>query len=163
VLRQLEPVIEERRKALREEADSLNPYAALIGDPTVDIEDLLQVEEVKLQWDNVAGVATPEFQEVLFRERPYSLFSTPGWLDIILDALKKVISIREELKVLQEKEAILREELRTTTQRVNLFEKRLIPELKENIRRIKIFLGDQETASVGWAKMAKSKLTGKEA
>jgi V/A-type H+-transporting ATPase subunit D len=52
--------------------------------------------------------------------------------------------------------------LRTTTQRVNLFEKKLIPELRENIRRIKIFLGDDETAAVGRAKLAKGKLVQKE-
>jgi V/A-type H+-transporting ATPase subunit D len=163
VLRQLEPVIETRQRELIEALDKLKPHAALLGDPTVDIEDLLQIEELRLQWDNVAGVATPEFEDVVFLVKPYPLFSTPGWLDIMLEALKRMISIREELKVLRQKEAILREELRTTTQRVNLFEKRLIPELKENIRRIKIFLGDQETASVGWAKMAKSKLTVREA
>ena len=66
------------------------------------------------------------------------------------------------MKVLLEKERLLKEELRTTSQRVNLFEKRLIPELKENIRRIKIFLGDQETASTGWAKMAKAKILARE-
>ncbi len=59
-----------------------------------------------------------------------------------------------------EKESLLRQELRTTTQRVNLFEKKLIPELKENIRKIKIFLGDEETAAVGRAKQAKAKLVG---
>jgi len=53
-----------------------------------------------------------------------------------------------------------KEELRTTTQRVNLFEKKLIPELRENIRKIKIFLGDEETAAVGRAKLAKGKLAG---
>jgi V/A-type H+-transporting ATPase subunit D len=72
------------------------------------------------------------------------------------------VSLREEVKVLMRKEALLREELRTTTQRVNLFEKKLIPELKENIRKIKIFLGDEETAAVGRAKLAKGKLVGKE-
>jgi V/A-type H+-transporting ATPase subunit D len=65
--------------------------------------------------------------------------------------------------VLLQKEALIREELRTTTQRCNLFEKKLIPELKENIRRIRIFLGDEETASVGRAKLAKAKIQETEA
>ena len=66
-------------------------------------------------------------------------------------------SFGRRIRVLREKEALIREELRTTTQRCNLFEKKLIPELKENIRKIKIFLGDQETAAVGRAKIAKVK------
>jgi V/A-type H+-transporting ATPase subunit D len=163
VLRQLEPVIEAKAKELEEAVRAIRPYAGLLSEPTVDVEDLVEVDEVRVQRDNVAGVSTPEFLEVVFKDKPYSLFTTPGWLDMVLDALRRLISIREELKVLKEKDRLLREELRTTTQRVNLFEKRLIPELKENIRRIKIFLGDQETASVGWAKIAKSKLAAKEA
>jgi V/A-type H+-transporting ATPase subunit D len=73
-----------------------------------------------------------------------------------------LVSLKEELRVLLRKEALLKEELRTTTQRVNLFEKKLIPELKENIRKIRIFLGDDETAAVGRAKLAKAKLVQKE-
>ena len=52
---------------------------------------------------------------------------------------------------------LLGEELRTTTQRVNLFEKVKIPEAKENIRVIRIFMGDQQTAAVARSKIAKGK------
>jgi len=60
--------------------------------------------------------------------------------------------------VLERQEQLLQEELRTTTQRVNLFEKVKIPECEENIRQIQIYLGDQQTAAVGRAKIAKGKL-----
>ena len=73
----------------------------------------------------------------------YSLFATPSWLDTVVSALRMLVSIREELRVLLRKEELIRDELRTTTQRTNLFEKKLIPELKENIRKIRIFLGDE--------------------
>jgi V/A-type H+-transporting ATPase subunit D len=45
---------------------------------------------------------------------------------------------------------------------VNLFEKVKIPEARDNIRRIRIFLGDQQTAAVARAKLAKAKFAGKE-
>ena len=45
-----------------------------------------------------------------------------------------------------------------TTQRVNLFEKVKIPECRENIRRIGIYLGDMDTSAVVRSKIAKSKL-----
>ena len=48
-------------------------------------------------------------------------------------------------------------ELRTTSQRVNLFEKVKIPECRENIRRIRIMLGDLETSAVARSKIAKRK------
>jgi len=160
VIRQLEPVLEAKRQELEETAKTIEPWGELLSEPTVDIEDYLQIEEVRTRKDNIAGVEVPEFDQVVHRPVRYSLFATPVWLDDALKALRRLVDIREELKVLLEKEKLLREELRTTTQRVNLFEKKLIPELKENIRKIKIFLGDDETAAVGRAKLAKAKLAG---
>jgi len=157
VLRQMEPQIEAKVQALAEIAEGIRPWSRLLSDPGVDIHDFLAIAEVRVEMDNIAGVEVPEFLEVLFRETPYSLFATPSWLDTAVDSLRHLVSVREEIRVLREKEALIREELRTTTQRCNLFEKKLIPELKENIRKIKIFLGDQETAAVGRAKIAKTK------
>ena len=139
VLRQLEPQIEAKVQELSRAAEGIRPWSQLLSDPGVDIKDFLQV------------------QEVVFQETPYSLFATPSWLDPAIDTMRRLVAAREEIRVLREKEALIREELRTTTQRCNLFEKKLIPELKENIRKIKIFLGDQETAAVGRAKIAKVK------
>jgi len=162
VIRQLEPVVEAKRRELENTIARIKPWSKLLSEETIDVEDYLQVEEVLITKDNIAGVEIPEFDRVVYRDIPYSLFATPAWLDTALFVLKQLVSFREELKVLLTKEALLREELRTTTQRVNLFEKKLIPELKENIRRIKIFLGDDETAAVGRAKLAKAKLVQKE-
>jgi V/A-type H+-transporting ATPase subunit D len=65
--------------------------------------------------------------------------------------------IRAEIAVLDEQHSLIAEELRTTSQRVNLFEKVKIPECRENIRFIRIFLGDEQTAGVARAKFAKSR------
>jgi V/A-type H+/Na+-transporting ATPase subunit D len=162
VIRQLEPVLESKRRDTEQIVAGIQPWSRLLSEATVEIDDYLQIEEVRVQKENIAGVEVPEFEEVVYKEVLYSLFATPAWLDQALHVLKRLVSLREELRVLMRKEALLREELRTTTQRVNLFEKKLIPELKENIRKIKIFLGDEETAAVGRAKLAKAKLVGKE-
>jgi len=157
VLRQLEPQIEAKAKDLAVAAEGIRPWSRLLSDPLVEINDFLNIEAVRVEMDNIAGVEVPEFREVAFRETPYSLFATPSWLDTAIDEMRHLVSIREEIRVLREKEALIREELRTTTQRCNPFEKKLTPELKENIRKIRIFLGDQETAAVGRAKIAKVK------
>jgi V/A-type H+-transporting ATPase subunit D len=162
VIRQLEPVVEAKRRELEETVGKIKPWSNLLSEETIHMEDYLQIDEVLTTKDNIAGVEIPEFDRVLYRDVPYSLFATPAWLDTALFVLKQLVSLREELKVLLKKETLLKEELRTTTQRVNLFEKKLIPELKENIRKIKIFLGDDETAAVGRAKLAKAKLVQKE-
>jgi V/A-type H+-transporting ATPase subunit D len=158
VLRQMEPVIETKRREIADIVAGVSDWAALLSDPAVDVEDFLQIKEVATKKDNIAGVEVPEFEKVSFIQKEYSLFATPAWLDNALVYLGRLVASREELKILLKKEALLREELRITTQRVNLFEKKLIPELKENIRKIKIFLGDEETAAVGRAKLAKGKL-----
>lgn len=163
VIRQMEPLIEEKRNALRETADRIQSWSRFLTDPTVDIHDFLVIEEIVTENDNIAGVDVPEFKKVVFKEAPYSLFATPSWLDTAILALRRLLSIREELRVLLRKEELIREELRTTTQRTNLFEKKMIPELKENIRKIRIFLGDEETAAVGRAKLAKGKIQQSEA
>lgn len=160
VIRQLEPVMEAKRRELEEILTSVRPWAKLLSEPSVEIEDYLQIEQVRTKKDNIAGVEVPEFDEVVYKDFLYSLFATPPWLDEAVAVLRRLVALREELRVLLEKEALLKEELRTTTQRVNLFEKKLIPELRENIRKIRIFLGDEETAAVGRAKLAKGKLAG---
>jgi V/A-type H+-transporting ATPase subunit D len=162
VIRQLEPVVEAKRRELEETIAGIRPWGRLLSGETIDIEDYLQVEAVRTKKDNIAGVEIPEFDRVVYKDTPYSLFATPAWLDEALLVLRQLVSLKEELRVLLKKEALLKEELRTTTQRVNLFEKKLIPELKENIRKIRIFLGDDETAAVGRAKLAKAKLVQKE-
>ena len=47
--------------------------------------------------------------------------------------------------------------VRRITQRVNLFEKILIPNAQKNIQRIRIFLGDAERSAVVRSKLAKAK------
>ena len=66
------------------------------------------------------------------------------------------------MEVIKKAEKILSRALRVTTQRVNLFEKVKIPECLENIRVIRIYLGDQMANAVGISKVAKKKIEIKE-
>jgi V/A-type H+-transporting ATPase subunit D len=79
-------------------------------------------------------------------------------VDSALDRLKKALLLDLEARVLDVQIQRLVAELRTTTQRVNLFEKVKIPESQESIRRIRIYLGDQQTAQVVRGKIAKRKV-----
>ncbi len=162
VLRQLDAVIEEKRGSLQAAKEQVRPWARYLTEPTVEIGDFLQIQGVRTETDNIAGVDFPVFREVVFNDIPYSLFATPAWLDPAVAALRRLVVLREELKALLRKAILIREELRATTQRCNLFEKKLIPELRENIRRIRIFLGDEETAAVGRAKLAKARIEAQE-
>lgn len=107
---------------------------------------------------NIAGVDIPVFERVDFEEPEYDLFLTPLWVDTAIVRIRELVTFLEEEKVMKEQLKILSHELRITAQRVNLFEKIKIPECKENIRLIRIYLGDQQTNAVGRSKIAKSKI-----
>ena len=63
--------------------------------------------------------------------------------------------------MLDEQVRLLSQELKTTIQRVNLFEKVKIPEAKANIKKISVYLGDEQTAAVVRSKISKNKLQAK--
>lgn len=123
----------------------------------VDWSLYLSVKNVRQGEGNIAGVDIPVYDGVEFNRTLPDLFETPVWIDDGLRALESLISLRLERRVLEEQFRLLSEELRTTSQRVNLFEKVKIPEAKENIRVINIFLGDQQTTGVARSKLAKGK------
>jgi V/A-type H+-transporting ATPase subunit D len=71
--------------------------------------------------------------------------------------------MRCERTILLRQRDLITAELMTTSQRVNLFEKVKIPECKENIRVIKIAIGDEQTAAVTRGKIAKGRVPQQEA
>ncbi|MDR2767772.1 MAG: V-type ATP synthase subunit D, partial [Treponema sp.] len=80
---------------------------------------------------------------------------TPLWLDSAVERMKQMLLLDLEEQTLEEQRRRLDHELRITTQRVNLFEKIKIPETRENIKKIQVYLGDQQTAAVVRGKIAK--------
>jgi V/A-type H+-transporting ATPase subunit D len=105
----------------------------------------------------VAGVSIPVLRNVAVSAAAPDLFATPPWVDDAVETVARLIRLRVAAEVLREQLRRVREELRVTTQRVNLFEKVKIPESVENIRVIRIFLGDEQTAAVVRGKFAKSR------
>lgn len=127
------------------------------------IEEILTITAIKTKEKNVAGVDLPVFNKVEFKEESYDFFTTPFWVDSGIEAVKEMISYKAHLIVLHKQLDALKEELRITNQRVNLFEKVKIPETEENIRIIQIYLGERRTAAVVRGKIAKAKIEAKKA
>ena len=96
-------------------------------------------------------------QEISWDERPYSLTATPSWLEAGIELVKELLRSREGLRITLAQELVLEVELRKVTQRVNLFEKVMIPAARDAIRVIRIALAEEQTAAVGRAKIAKAK------
>lgn len=144
----------------KESKEALRSWTALFGDDSVP--DALRrrtvVRSVLTETLNIAGVAVPKFTKVEFEDIPCDLFLEEPWLDDAVEAIKRIVAIRKERDVIREQYRLIGQELRTTTQRVNLFEKVKIPETKENIRLIQIAIGDAQTSAVVRSKIAKKKL-----
>jgi len=123
-----------------------------------DIRQWLIPKKIITAKKNIAGVDVPVFERVDFEPAEYDLFLTPLWVDRGLETLRDMVTLQEEIRVIEKAISVLKHELRITTQRVNLFEKVKIPEAQEAIRRIKIYISDQMTNAVGRSKIAKNKI-----
>ena len=76
---------------------------------------------------------------------------------MLVERLKDAAEQRTRVLVAAERVRILELQEKRVTQRVNLFDKILIPTAKQNIQRIQIYLGDGERAAVVRSKLAKGK------
>ena len=150
---------EERERDLR---SNLDVWVALFGDDSgcKRLQEIVTLVGIETDIHNIAGVKVPVFIRAEFNIDVYELFSEEPWIDDAVRVIQDIIAIREEHNVIEEQYRLIGNELRVTTQRVNLFEKVKIPECRENIRVIQIYLGDMDTAAVGRAKIAKRKIQG---
>jgi len=128
--------------------DETNPY---------DIENLIKPISIDIYKKSVAGVNIPILREIINNKSDIDVFMAPPWLLFILPQLRILVKKDIEIKIITKQYDLITKELKKSTQKVNLFEKILIPETNEAIKRIKIFLGDEEVAAVGRAKIAKNK------
>ena len=163
VIRQSEAEIvllkEEQQKAIAGMNDWIGVYSANCLLPeTMSIGKLIKVKEIVFEEGNIAGVKVPVFKELLFEPISYDLRLYPLWVDKALVSLRDIAKYDALISTLQKRIELLNHELRVTSQRVNLFEKVKIPETKENIRVIGIYLQDQQTAAVVRGKISKKKL-----
>ena len=156
---QLEQVERQRQAAVA----GLDDWVAVFAEndsfpPDKRLETLARPRSVVCGQENIAGVTVPVFQELTFEDIQYDVADYPLWVDTAAVRLREIAGLDAMAKTLRQRVTLLERELRATAQRVNLFEKVKIPEAKENIRVIGIYLGDQQTSAVVRGKIAKKKL-----
>ena len=149
--------IRERKNSFSEKEKAAENWLGLLVEAP-DIKQWLIPENIITAKKNIAGVDVPVFERVDFELAEYDLFLTPLWVDAGLETLRNMVSLQEEIRIIEKGISVLKHELRITTQRVNLFEKVKIPQAKEAIRLIKIYISDQMTNAVGRSKIAKNKI-----
>ena len=139
---------------------SLNAWAGLFAEPGVSLDGLCTLLEIRVEPGNIAGVNIPVFKSAAIDQPPQDPWFTPAWFDDAQTQIARILALRAEMSVLETQRRLVAEELLTTSQRVNLFEKIKIPECRENIRVITIALGDEQTAAVVRGKIAKDRHAG---
>ena len=142
----------------REARTALGSWVGLLAVGGEEIlSGLVQVKSINTGTANIAGVTIPVFKSIETEIKEIDAWATPAWTDDAVRAVTDILALRCERKVLMRQRELVTAELTTTSQRVNLFEKVKIPACKENIRVIKIAIGDEQTAAVTRGKIAKSR------
>lgn len=155
-------VIDLKAKQVRKEREKLEEefkvWIGVFGEEDAFKSDMVTVKNIKKGFSNIAGVKIPVYEGADFNRGDYDLYETPLWIDLAADRMEKALSLDLEASVLDEQVRLLAKELRTTSQRVNLFEKVKIPETKANIKKISVYLGDQQVSEVVRSKISKKKI-----
>ena len=146
-------------QAEREQLEnSFDTWKSVFAEDGVFTPEIFRISKLKTDEGNIAGVSIPIFAGVEFETAQYDLIEKPLWLDIAVGHMKGLISLDIELQCLERQQYLLGKELQMTSQRVNLFEKIKIPEAESIIKKIAVYLGDQQTAAVVRSKISKQNM-----
>lgn len=154
--------IEAKAEEVRKEKDNLEKgfasWIAVFSETDAFPDGIITVSNIRKGYGNIAGVTIPVYEGADFSRSDYDLYETPLWVDIAANHMEKAMSLDLEAEVLEEQVRLLEQELRATSQRVNLFEKVKIPETEENIKKISIYMADQQVSAVVRSKISKRKI-----
>ena len=154
--------IEAKAKAVRKEREDLEfrfrEWIAVFSEMDAFPKGIITVSNIRKGKGNIAGVDIPTFEGSDFSRGDYDFYETPLWVDIAANHMEKAMSLDLEAEVLDEQVKLLEIELLATSQRVNLFEKVKIPETEENIKKISIYMADQQVSAVVRSKISKRKI-----
>ena len=157
-IRTIDAKAKEVRRARQHLEEEFKVWIGVFGEEDAFKSDMVTVRNIRKGTGNIAGVTIPIYEGADFSRGDYDLYETPLWIDLAADRMEKALSLDLEASVLDEQVRLLSQELRTTSQRVNLFEKVKIPEAKANIKKISVYLGDQQVSEVVRSKISKKKI-----
>ncbi len=157
----------ERAKAVEEVATleaRVHSLAGQVGDQLpmlanedISLDGLVRLMDYELTEENVVGTRLPKLDRVEVKVADYSPMAKPHWVDDVARLLHDMIEARLRVQTAKARLKLLDKAVKTITQRVNLFDKVLIPGARANIKKIGIYLNDEEMASVVRSKISKRK------
>lgn len=149
--------IAEMEDKVAELAQQVGRDVPMLSNDDIDLDGLVQLTDYKLVTENIVGTKLPLLDQINVEIRPYSRMAKPHWVDDVARLLHDMLEARLRVQIAKQRVTLLRKATKTITQRVNLFDKVLIPTASSNIKKIKIFLSDDEMAAVVRSKIAKRK------
>jgi V/A-type H+-transporting ATPase subunit D len=152
-----EAELAEARQAVDRLEAEIGAELPMLAGTDIDLKGLVKLRGGRVSKDNIAGVTVPKLEAAECETQPYSMLAWPAWVDRLVQRLRDAVELRLRVRVQGERAKILGQALRRITQRVNLFERILIPSVRQNIKRIQIFLGDLDREAVIRSKLSKGK------
>ncbi len=153
-----EKALEEAKLRIEQIEGDIAAQLPMLACEDIVLEDLVKVTSIVLGEQNIVGTTVPLLERIEVEVAPYSYLVRPHWVDFLVEKLKEMAELHVERQVRELRYKEIAAATKTTSQRVNLFSKVLIPQTKQNIAKIKIFLSDQDRAGVVNAKISKSKM-----
>ena len=152
VLRKAQARLMKEKIELKQLTDTIAEQLPMLAYKQIILTDLVKLNNVQINEENVVGIKLPSLGRIDFDALDYSMLAKPHWVDVFVEMITK----RLVVKISEERVLKLELAVRRITQRVNLFEKILIPTAKKNIQRIRIFLSDAERSAIVRSKIAKA-------
>jgi V/A-type H+-transporting ATPase subunit D len=148
-------ILEELNKKKKELTEKIDPWVALFNDIEVDIAELIKVVDIKSTNENIFGTTIPVFEDVVFEEKQIDSGKYPFWVPEGIMAVKEIVMVNAQMEVSKQRMKLIKKGYEESNQKVNLFDKKLIPEALEDIKEIKTALDAQGIAAIVIAKSAK--------
>lgn len=150
---QLRRVEDEWQALLASSAEELQ----MLANEEIQLGQLVAIDSADIVSQNLMGVYLPKLNSVQFKVSHHGYLTQPHWIDLLIIRLQRAAELSLSQKIQRRRVELLNRAVRKATQRVNLVSKILIPQASQNMRKIAIFLSDNERAAVVRSKLAKKK------
>lgn len=157
IVQAIEESIAVLRQEIREADRAVEPWIGLMAEDNPALIEAATIERIVTEKKEIAGVSVDMFQDIQFERSEPDLLATPLWTDAAIEALIDQKTRRVMLEIEERKLLLLQEELAEARRMKNALKEVFIPETKDHIRRIEIYLGDVERLAIGCAKLVKKK------
>lgn len=136
-------------------------WVAVMAENSVNLSEMVKIDHTITKKQEIAGVTIEVFEDIVFEDLEADLFNTPLWVDSAVEVIREQKTNRTLVEIEERNLALLWEELAEARRMKNALKEVFIPETKDNIRKIEIYLGDVERLAIGCAKLVKKKKEGK--